>query len=200
MRKLERGLLAKSMVGYLAEIERVRSALPALDKLSSIQASANRLRFLTEVISDHYQKLRSVLVDEVHEMTLAEVKKYLKFLDWELGGPPFWLSTGNVPQMSYEALVTCIFGSEPSASLSESEKAGLEAALNSLTKQEAAVLRLRFSGRTVNQCCTVGKEDDPSTPITKSEVAKIAARALRRLRHPTRVRMIQEHFAGESPS
>ena len=69
--------------------------------------------------------------------------------------------------------------------------------LDTLTDKERKVLKSRF-GLSGSYCRTleeVGREFD----LTREQIKKIEAKAMRKMRHPSRIRRLEEFVAGGPP-
>ena len=69
--------------------------------------------------------------------------------------------------------------------------------LDTLSEKERKILKLRF-GLSGSYCRTleeVGREFD----LTREQIKKIEAKAMRKMRHPSRIRRLEEFVAGGPP-
>ena len=70
--------------------------------------------------------------------------------------------------------------------------------LDSLSERERRVLELRFG--VVDGCTRTLEEVGRQFKVTRERIRQIEAKALRKMRHPTRIRQLKGFIEQDSPS
>lgn len=167
-----------------------RRMVPSAEKIGTI---ANRLNlpiefFFGEQTEEKKSRAKDILIENYKEFNKEMFEEYLKGRNGEFPNTEEMLTkfkrTELIIPYPYN-LIDAVFCCPVDVMLTEDQEAGLEEVLNTLVPREMKVIEVRYKeGKTLEETANF-------FGVTRERVRQIEAKALRNLRHPSRIRYLK---------